>query len=180
MHSRKKAPIALFESPGFVLEYIALDSMHCGDLGVFQDAIGGLFFMEMANKDWHGSYAAGVAYLSEQLRLYYRAHTGLSQIHLTNNMVKGKDGGYPSLKSKAAECRHLAGFAVVLAQKHAAGADGRAPFQFRPGRLGAFSADYRRLIVQMATQLHRYHESCMAEPFGGLSVKLPCMPFSGH
>ena len=108
---------------------VSLDSIHCGDRGVCQDAIGGLFFIEMANKDWHRSYAAGIAYLSEQLRLYYRAHPGLSQIHLTVNMVKGKDGSYPTLKSKAAECRHLAGFAVVLSQRHANGAAGRAPFQ---------------------------------------------------
>ena len=32
------APSSIFECPGFDLAYIALDSMHCGDLGVFQDA----------------------------------------------------------------------------------------------------------------------------------------------
>ena len=92
---RRQAPSALFESPGFVLDYISLDSMHCGDLGVFQDAIGGLFFFEMANKDWHRSYAAGIEYLNEELRQYYRAHPGLSQIHLTVNMVKERLGVTP-------------------------------------------------------------------------------------
>ena len=160
-----RSPSAIFGCPGFVLDYIALDSMHCGDLGVFQDAIGGLLFMEMSNKQWHRSYAAGISYLNAELKQFYAAHAGLSQIHLTANMIKGQTGSYPTLKSKAAECRHLAKFAVVLAHRQASGAAGRAPFHFPHGRLGAYSGEYRLLIVQMATNLDRYHESCMVEPF---------------
>ena len=140
--------------------------MHCGDLGVFCDAIGGLFFVEMSHKLWHRSYAHGVAYLNAQLALYYRANPTLSQINLTVGMIKGKEGGNPTLRSKAAECRHLSGFALVLAHRHAQGGAGRDPFEFPVGaRLQPYSDEYKLLVVKMAASMHRYHDECVQEPF---------------
>ena len=159
------APSSIFESPGFQLDYIALDSMHCGDLGVFQDAIGGLLWLEIDNKSWHRSHAIGVAWLNLQLKDFYRANPGLSAINLTVSMLQGQKRSYPTLKSKAAECRHLAAFGVVVAHWHAAGKGARLPFSFRSPRLAPFSGEYRGLIVAMATSLQEYHESCQAEPF---------------
>ena len=156
---------------GFLLDYVALDSMHCGDLGVFQDAMGGLLFLEMANKAWHRNYAAGVQWLNKELGKFYAANRGLSQMHLTVNMLKGKNGGPPSLSSKAAECRHLAGFAVAIAHLHAYGGAGRGPFTFASARLGPYSAEYRVLIVAMATCLQSYHDICQAEPFDAPSCR---------
>ena len=80
-------------------------------------------------------------------------------------MLKGKVGSYPTLKCKAAECRHLTGFAAVLAQWHAHGSGARAPFSFSNPRLAPFSAEYRGLVVAMTSSLQEYHESCQAEPF---------------
>ena len=42
-------PPSLFQSPGFNLQFIAIDSMHAGDLGVFQDAVGSLFLLSSAH-----------------------------------------------------------------------------------------------------------------------------------
>ena len=139
--------------------------MHAGDLGAFQDAVGGLFFIEISTRRWHRSYAAGILYLNLQLKDFYTANRGLTQIHLTVNMVRGKDGAFPTLKCKAAECRHLAAFAVVLARRQAHGARGREPFAFPPGPLRAYSEEYRTLIVQMAEGMNNYHQACQAEVF---------------
>ena len=124
-----------------------------------------LFFTEMANRDWHTSYATGIAYLNRELRSFYAAHPGLTQIHLTVNMVRGKDGSFPTLKSKAAECRHLSGFAVVLARVQCHGTDTRGPFRFRDPRLQDYFGEYRTLILAMTEGLNRFHEACQAEPF---------------
>ena len=63
-------PSHMFRCPGVQLEHATVDSMHAGDLGVFQDAIGSLFFCEITNKQWHSSRAAGLAWLNAQLRNY--------------------------------------------------------------------------------------------------------------
>ena len=161
----RQAPSNIFMSPGFELGYIALDSMHCGDLGVFQDAVGGLLWLEISNKGFHRSHAQGVTFLNEQLKDFYRAHPHLCAINLTVNMLKGQAGSYPTLKCKAAECRHLAAFAVVLAHWHARGMGVRPPFAFRNARLAPFSAEYRGLVVDMTTRLFAYHTCCEVEPF---------------
>ena len=153
-------PSSLFESPGFRLEYVAPDSMHAGDLGVFADAIGSLLYLELANKTWHRSFAAGLSWVNSQLREYYRAHPGLSQLHLTMGMLTPRDVAYPTLKSKAAECRHLAGFALIIAQRHYSKL-----YTFAEERLAPLSAQYRELVVSMSEGLVRYHESCSAEVF---------------
>ena len=132
----RTSPSSLFESPGFKLDYV--DSMHCGDLGVFQDAVGGLLFVEMSNKRWHRSYAAGVIWLNAQLKAYYSANPHLTRIQLTDNMTRLKDASYPTLRSKAVECRHLAGFAVALANRHR-----RNEIVLESQRLQPFSAEYR-------------------------------------
>ena len=158
-------PSALFASPGFRLEHVAADSMHCGDLGSFQDAVGGVFWVEVDCKDFHRSRAAGVEFLNRELRRYYAANPGFSAMHLTLGMLKGKQDTYPSLKCKAAECRHLAAFLVVLANLHAHGAAGRGPLELGGPRLGPYSGEYRVEVVALATSLHRYHAACQADPF---------------
>jgi hypothetical protein len=46
-------PSAIFRSPGFEIHHVAVDTMHAGDLGCFQDALGSIFFMEIDNKVLH-------------------------------------------------------------------------------------------------------------------------------
>ena len=150
---QRASPSSLFDSPGFRLEYVAPDSMHSGDLGVFQDCIGSLLFLEIANKE-------GIKWLNTQLREYYGAHPGLSQLQLTIGMLMPRDTAYPTLKCKAAECRHLAGFALTIARRH-----NTKLFTFAEPRLAPHSARYRELVVSMAEGLFEYHESCAAPAF---------------
>lgn len=146
--------------------------MHCGDLGVFQDAVGGLLFVEMANKQVHRSYAAGVVWLNAQLKAYYSANPHLTRIQLTVNMIRPKDTSYPTLRSKAAECRHLAGFALVLASRHR-----RNQILLEGERLQPLSAEYRELAVHMAENLVRYHDMCSREPFDEAGCKAAMLQF---
>ena len=41
---------SLFQTPGFLLQHVAVDSMHAADLGCFQDALGSLLWLEISNK----------------------------------------------------------------------------------------------------------------------------------
>ena len=127
------------------MECVAPDSMHAGDLGIFQDAVGSILFLEIANKAWHRSFAAGLVWLNGQLREYYRAHPGLSQLQLTYGMLRPRDTAYPTLRCKAAACRHLVDFALTLAQKHLT-----KQFTFTEERLAPHSARYRELAVSSA------------------------------
>ena len=158
--NRRHQPSSLFEAPGFQLDFVAMDSMHCGDLGVFQDAIGGLLFLEISRRGYHRNFAQGVRWLNSQLREYYGANPALSKIHLTVSMLRPRETAHPTLKSKAAECRHLSGFAVSIAHRHLS-----RQFVFRNRRLAPYSAEYRTLAVVMAESLHQYHELCAALPF---------------
>jgi hypothetical protein len=141
-------------------------------LGVFPDAIGGLLYVEMAHKPWHKSFAAGVKWLNSQLKLYYSANPKLTRVQLTVNMIKNRDCSYPTLKCKAAECRHLAGFAVFLAHRHR-----ERNLVFQNPRLEPFSAEYQGLAVTMAESLSAYHEACSVEPFNEALCKNSMLTF---
>ncbi len=108
-------PSGLFSSPGFRLEHICIDSTHCLELGVFGHAIGGILFVEIAQKDWHASYQQGIDWINTELLGYYNANRGMSEVRLTLAMVKPTDGSHPTLRCKAAACRHLGRFALFVA-----------------------------------------------------------------
>ena len=51
---RQLQPSSVFQCPGTRLEHAAPDAMRSGDLGVFQDALGSIFWQEVTNKAWRG------------------------------------------------------------------------------------------------------------------------------
>jgi hypothetical protein len=80
--------------------------------------------------------------------------------------VKGRDLGYPYLKCKAAQTRHLATFGLLLARRHKFGDQSRAPFQFRPGNpLAAHQDLHLNLLVAMFEGFDGYTRSCSQVPF---------------
>ena len=158
-------PAALFKSPGLRLYHVAIDAMHSGDLGVFQDVVGSLFWLEITHKAWHRTQGAGIEFLNTQLRRFRQAH-GKSELQVTLSQIRAKDPGYPTLKAKAAQTRHCVAFALVLANLHARGNDRRAPFAFRASsRLAPHSAEHRRLVVLCVSGAHEFLVSCDATPF---------------
>jgi hypothetical protein len=145
-----------------------VDTMHAADLGCFQDALGSLFFLEIMHKDWYRNKAAGLRQLNQDLLNFYSAQgRALSRVTpLSMSQIKGRDLGYPYLKCKAAQTRHLAMFGLLLARRHKFGDGPRAPFGFRPGsRLAPQQALHLNLLVAMFEGFEGYTRSCSQEPF---------------
>jgi hypothetical protein len=161
-------PSALFRCPGVILDHLCVDSMHAGDLGTFQDAIGSLFWIEITHKKWSRNQRAGLLRLNADLKNFYTAnkHLGLSSIYpMVLTQIKS-EGHYPVLKSKAAQCRHLSEFALILAQKHRYGSRGRDPFEFTAAHhLAGHTDEHLEHLVAMFDGLARYHRSCATSPF---------------
>jgi hypothetical protein len=167
--SEGEQPSHLFRCPGFRIEHLAVDSMHAGDLGTFQDAIGSLFFLEISHRPWFPNRAAGLKELNETLNMFYRAHQdqGLTKATpLVITQILAKEPGYPYLKAKAAETRHLVGFCRTLAHLHQSGNHLRPAFCFRQThRLAEDSQLHCDLLVSLFDGLYDYVASCAAEPF---------------
>ena len=93
-------PSHIFASPGFELHHVAVDVMHSGDLGCFQDAIGGLLHLERTNKQWFRNKKVGLAHLNRELALYYAANPGKSKVTpLVWTQLLSNDPAFPTLKA---------------------------------------------------------------------------------
>ena len=82
-------PSTIFGSPGFRLEFLAVDSMHAGDLGSFQDSMGSLFWVEITNRGLYRNKAEGLKALNAELQFYYDNHEDQSLsadalVHVSN------------------------------------------------------------------------------------------------
>jgi hypothetical protein len=161
-------PSHIFKCPGVLLDHLCVDSMHAGDLGTFQDALGSLFWLEISHKPWHRNVRIGLIRLNQDLKKYYSANKDLklSSIHpIVLSQIK-VESHYPVLKSKAAQCRHLAEFGLILAHRHRNGTPGRPPFAFRADtRLTPYNQEYLDSLVTMFEGLTRYHRLCAGSPF---------------
>ena len=100
--------------------------MHAADLGVFQDALGSVMWLEASHRAWNPNIEEGVTRLNQFLKSYYVANPGHSEVALTVPMLRADDG-YPCLRAKAAQTRHLAPFGLLLACLQAAGNAERPP-----------------------------------------------------
>ena len=67
-------PSFLFRCPGTELQHCAIDSMHAGDLGVFQDALGSLLWCTVSSKQWFRNSAGGLVVVNGMLKSYYSAN----------------------------------------------------------------------------------------------------------
>jgi hypothetical protein len=167
-------PSTIFKCPGVGLEHLCVDSMHAGDLGTFQDAVGSLFWLEISHKPWHRNAKTGLLRLNEDLKRFYTANKELklSSIYpLVMSQIKA-DGHYPVLKSKAAQCRHLTEFALILAHRHRDGQPGRPAFEFRAGsRLEGRTQEHLDSLVACIEGMALYHRSCATSPFDERSCR---------
>ncbi len=161
-------PSFLFRCPGVMLKHIGVDTMHSADLGCFQDALGSLFYLEIMNKGWYRNKATGLRQLNQDLLDFYTAQAkALSRVTpLTMSQIKGRDLGYPYLKCKAAQTRHLASFGLLLARLHKFGDASRSPFVVRPGsRLAPQLNLHLDLLVAMFEGFAGYTVACARVPF---------------
>jgi len=164
-----QTPSTIFRCPGMQLKYVAIDAMHAGDLGTFQDALGSLFWCEITNKQWYRSKKIGLQSLNAQLKAFYEANAdqGLTPLGpLVVSQIRSTEPGYPCLKSKAAQCRHAARFGLLLARVHAYGSPGRERYAFRAhSRLAGHTGEHCRLLVALFEGLVAFHDACAVEPF---------------
>ena len=162
-------PSHIFRCPGTMLQHLAVDSMHAGDLGCFQDSLGSIFRLEATNKSWYRSNGVGLQQLNKDLKSFDQANPELdisSVYPLVWSQIQGAKPGYPYLKCKAAQTRHLAEFGLQLARRHRSGDATRSAFSFRPlSRLGPSTMAHRDALVAMFEGMVRYQQSCRAEPF---------------
>ena len=125
-------PCGLFSVPGVRLDHVCIDSMHSADLGAFADALESLFDFEITWRRFYPNRATGLRQLNKDLAHFYRSHPGLSSafpLHMSQ-IRSTKPGGYPFLKCKAAQTRHLAEFGLTLALLHRHGGGERQAFAF--------------------------------------------------
>jgi len=102
--------------PGFKMEYIVSDVLHCCDLGTTQDAIGNVLadWLRAIRKRDGWNKAAAIALLNDRLRQYrrqFRPPTAINRI--TAEMIQQRNK-QPKLRAKGPETRHLVRFAVQL------------------------------------------------------------------
>ena len=150
----------LFNTPGMLLKYFSVDEMHGLGLGPLLDAIGGLLHVEISNKKWHRSRKEGLEAVNSELADFYKANpefgafTPLRMGQLHNTTTK-----YPTLKAKAAVAKHMVGFCIVLAHRHA-GHGSRRAYALKPAhRLHAYTAEYGRLVVAMFEGVQNYYRA---------------------
>ena len=168
-------PSNLLRCPGTLLDHLAVDSMHAGDLGTFQDAVGSLFWIEVTHKGWYRNKRQGLATLNEDLNFYYssRQDQNLSRVTpLSMTQIMSAKPGYPFLKAKAAQTRHLAEFCLTLAQRHRNGDAHRPAYAFKGNhRLAAESARHGDLLVALFTGFLEYNQACAAVPFSAMDCR---------
>jgi hypothetical protein len=157
------------QCPGFRIEHLAVDAMHAADLGTFADAVGSLFWLEITNKSWHRNKKEGLVSLNNELNMYYAAHRDQKLTRITPlvaTQILGKTPGYPFLKAKAAQCRHIAEFCLTLARRHQAGDAHRGPYRFRArGRMGHQSETHGDLLVNLFEGFLGFTTASSASPF---------------
>ena len=167
--AQAEQPANIFRCPGTTLSHIAIDAMHAGDLGCFQDAIGSLFWLEITWKTVHSNQRVGLKSLNAELEAFYAVNRdlGLSPItNLSKSQIRSDVPGYPYLKAKAAQTRHVADFALLLARRHEHGDAHRPAFSFRPGhRLADRLQEHQALVSSVMEGMVMFHRSCQAEPF---------------
>ena len=161
-------PSNVFKCPGVLLEHLCVDSMHAGDLGTFQDALGGLFWVEISNKRWHRNVRTRLVRLNQDVKNYYTANKemNLSSVYpMVLSQIK-LEGHYPTLKSKAAQCRHLAEFGLILAHRHRNDGPGRPAFAFAANSPQApYTQEYLDSLVAMFEGMAVYQKHCTTLPF---------------
>ena len=118
MHKNGISSSVLFEAPGFMLDFIMVDVLHCLDLGVAQEALGNLFFYFITSKVCPGSNRSQqILHLWHKIQAYYKEACPPTRIgKLTEEMVKQKSKK-PRLRAKGSETRHLVPYGLVLASE---------------------------------------------------------------
>jgi hypothetical protein len=167
--AQRRDPSELFQVPGLTIEHLCIDAMHSAHLGTFPDAIGSLFYAELHNRTWYRNKEAGLAALNRMLADYFKANEdkGVTKLGpLVYSQILSDSNGFPTLKAKAAQAKHVSLFCLLLAERHAAGNDEYVPFSFSARHpLAGQEARHCQLVVDLFRGMNDFNESCSEEPF---------------
>jgi hypothetical protein len=101
----------LFSCPGFSSALVAIDWLHCCDLGVCADFLGNLFHI-MIPKQAGRNKDEKLKTLFHKIQKYYADEGVADRLNdLTWTMIQKKASSSPKLRAKAAEARRLVPFA---------------------------------------------------------------------
>jgi hypothetical protein len=143
--------------------------MHAAHLGTFADAMGSLFYTELHHRTWYRNKDAGLEALNNMLKDYYRANAnmGLTPLGpLVYSQIYSDRTGFPFLKAKAAQAKHVSLFCLLLAQRHAVGNAEYVPFAFSARHpLAGQEARYGKLVIDVFQGMHDFNTSCSTVPF---------------
>ena len=133
-------PSCLFSCPGFGIEKVCIGALHCLDAGVTADIIGNILWEAVL---WLGlpgrTQKLRVIPLWRMMQQFYKDNSVKGGLQgLTILMIK-QQGKSPKIRCKAAQARHLIGFASLVAQQlH-----------------DRWQSDHTRLVLQVATCLEQ-------------------------
>ena len=158
-------PSAIFGTPGTELRHCVVDEMHALFEGPCVDAIAGILHVEISNKRWHASRAAGLEAVNTELGLFYSANPHLGSFApIRPSQLRSASTPYPTFKGKAATIKRMSSFCLALAHKHAGHLD-REAFFFRPThRCYGHAAEYCDLVVSCFEGLRAYIEASDSLP----------------
>lgn len=108
----------LFSFPFFQTRCVAIDWLHCCDLGVACDFLGNLFFLLLPKMN-EANQTLRVAALFRRIRAFYLQHPECDSRldNLTEKMIRKKGTSSPKLRAKAAEARNLIAFAKYISEQ---------------------------------------------------------------
>ena len=118
--SGEPVPTLLALCKGLRLDCLMIDVLHTLDQGVASHIIGNIFFLCVSEHAFGGTtQQANLDVLAEEMKAYYKRNRHIDskmQGKLTLDRIRTTND-WPKLKCKAAATRHLAPFALELAQR---------------------------------------------------------------
>ena len=116
----KPVPVLLDRVKGLRLDSIMIDVLHTVDQGVASHVIGNIFFECISQRAFGGANQDENASLLQNLmKIYYQQNPTRSKFQGKLEMARIRTSKqWPKLRCKAAATRHLAKFALGLAQQH--------------------------------------------------------------
>ena len=122
--ARGAEPPTLFSAvKGLRLECITVDALHALDLGLAQHIAGNVLWESVASNSWGGgNQQANIDLMERDLRRWEKEHSVKRgfQGRLTKERLRS-ESGYPKLKAKGAQTRHLANYILDVARRFDSG-----------------------------------------------------------
>ena len=108
---------------GLRIECVVIDALHALDLGEAGHIIGNILWDSIKTRKWGGrNQDANIDLLEADLRSWEKRVKAPTRLQVTLSVARMRcSSGYPKLKTKGAQTRHLAPYALTVAQRFSLG-----------------------------------------------------------